>query len=61
MEFVPDPNQVGRTGFLYAVSLFENKEAKFRFTPGNVEGYYYIHNEELMDKIQELFESQSKQ
>lgn len=54
---VPDSNQEGRTGFLYGISLFENKELKLDFTNNNISGKYYIHNEELVNEIQVLFES----
>ncbi|WP_282935356.1 hypothetical protein [Paenibacillus sp. RC67] len=54
--WVPDPNQEGRSGFLYGVSLFENKELKLGFTNNNVAGNYYIHNEELVNEIRDLFE-----
>jgi len=54
---VPDPNQEGRTGFLYGVSLFENKELKLSITNNSISGIYYIHNEELANEIQALFES----
>lgn len=59
MEFVPHPNQEDRTGFLYAVSLFEKEaeEARLSFTPSSTGGHYYLHNEELTKKIEELFES----
>lgn len=56
-EFVPDPNQEDRVGFLYAVTLYEHEEAKLSFTPSSTSGHYYIHNEELRLKIKELFES----
>ncbi|MED4600926.1 hypothetical protein P9314_09455 [Paenibacillus validus] len=56
-KFVPDPNQEDRSGFLYGVSLFENKELKLGFTPNSTGGHYYIYNEELKNKIQELYES----
>lgn len=55
-EFVPDPNQEDRVGFLYAVTLYEHEEAKLSFTPSSTSGHYYIHNEELRLKIKELFE-----
>ncbi|MDN4069675.1 hypothetical protein QYF50_17365 [Paenibacillus vini] len=56
-EFVPDPNQEDRVGYLYAVTLYEHEEAKLSFTPSSTNGHYYIHNEELKLKIKELFES----
>ena len=57
MEFVPDPNQEGRSGFLYAVTLREKGEDKMGFSPNAAGGHYYIHNEELRIKIEELFEN----
>jgi len=54
---VPDPNQEDRVGYLYGVSLFENKELKLRFTNNEVSGIYYVHNEELVNAIKEFFES----
>ncbi|UVI29305.1 hypothetical protein [Paenibacillus spongiae] len=58
--FVPDPNQEGRTGFLYAVTLFVNKEVQFSFTTNSTGRHYYIHNDGLLEKIQALFESGSE-
>ncbi|WP_410771040.1 hypothetical protein [Fontibacillus sp. BL9] len=57
LEFVPDPNQEDRVGYLYAVTLYEHEEAKLSFTPGSTSGHYYIHNDELELKIEQLFES----
>ncbi|MCF2943356.1 hypothetical protein [Paenibacillus tarimensis] len=57
MIFVPDPNQEGRTGFLYEVSLFEGEERKLSFTPSVVGGHYYLHNEKLLEHVEALFEA----
>ncbi|PZD93210.1 hypothetical protein DNH61_24505 [Paenibacillus sambharensis] len=56
MIFVPDPNQEGRTGFLYEVSLFEGEERKLSFTPSAVGGHYYLHNEKLLARVEALFQ-----
>ncbi|MEF2966287.1 hypothetical protein V3851_10635 [Paenibacillus sp. M1] len=56
-DIVPDPNQEDRTGYLYAVSLYENDEAKLSFTTSSIGGYYYIFNEDLKEKIEALFNS----
>jgi hypothetical protein len=58
IEFIPDSNQEDKVGYLYYVDLFEGKERKLRFTPGDVEGTYYIYNKELEAEIQNLFNSQ---
>ncbi|KQO17526.1 hypothetical protein [Paenibacillus sp. Leaf72] len=55
MKFEPDPNQEDRSGFLYAVSLREGHESKLGFTPNSQGRHYYIHNEELTNRIQEMF------
>ncbi|MDD9267804.1 hypothetical protein ACFPES_12280 [Paenibacillus sp. GCM10023248] len=55
--FQPDPNQEDRAGFLYAVSLLENKQVKFSFTPNSTGGHYYLYNEQLTNSIRTLFES----
>jgi hypothetical protein len=39
------------------VDLFEGNERKLRFSPGDVEGHYYIYNKELEKEIAELFKS----
>lgn len=57
IEFVIDPNQEKRVGYLFFVDLFENDEKKLRFTPGDSEGVYYLYHQELEDRIRELFES----
>jgi hypothetical protein len=55
LELTPDSNQEGRSGFLYGVSLFENKELKLGFITNNINGVYYNHNEELTAAIEQLF------
>ena len=55
IKLTPDPNQEGRAGFLYSVVLFEDKEKKLVFTPGGIGGAYYLHSEELVKRISELF------
>ncbi|MEK4372358.1 hypothetical protein [Paenibacillus sp. FSL R5-0473] len=55
MKFEPDSNQEERSGFLYSVSLREGHMSKLGFTPNSQGGHYYIHNEALTLKIQELF------
>ncbi|NOU99056.1 hypothetical protein [Paenibacillus planticolens] len=57
ISFVPDPNQEGRVGFLFSVSFFENKQVKFSFTTNSSGSNYYLHNEELKNSIQTLFDS----
>ncbi|MNH95921.1 hypothetical protein D3C73_485750 [compost metagenome] len=57
LAFKPDPNQDKRVGFLYAVDLFEGKDSKLRFTPGDIQGNYYVYNKDLEKQIRELFES----
>ncbi|WP_458122976.1 hypothetical protein [Paenibacillus sp. Z3-2] len=55
IKLEPDSNQEDRSGFLYSVSLREDHKSKLGFTPNSQGGHYYIHNEELTTKIQELF------
>jgi hypothetical protein len=55
IEFLPDPNQEEKKGYLFYVDLFEDNERKLRFSPGNVEGHNYIYNKELEKEIDELF------
>ncbi|WP_079911514.1 hypothetical protein [Paenibacillus sp. 32352] len=59
IELIPDPNQEDRSGFLYAVSLFENKELKLGFTPNSIGGHYYIHNDEMKAQIEQLLRSKN--
>jgi hypothetical protein len=60
MEFIRDSNQEEKVGYLYYVDLFEDEVRKLRFTPGDVEGNYYIYNKELEAEIRELFERSIK-
>jgi hypothetical protein len=60
MEFIRDSNQEEKVGYLYYVDLFEDEERKLRFTPGDVEGNYYIYNKELETEIHDLFEQSTK-
>ncbi|RAP77708.1 hypothetical protein [Paenibacillus montanisoli] len=55
MDFVPDPNQGERDGFLFSVSLFEGQEKKLSFTTNYLGGHYYIHKEELLTAINDFY------
>jgi hypothetical protein len=55
IEFIPESNQEEKKGYLFFVDLFEDNKRKLRFSPGDVEGYYYIYNKELEKEIDELF------
>jgi hypothetical protein len=57
IEFIPESNQEDKKGYLFFVDLFEGNERKLRFSPGDVEGQYYIYNKELEKEIVELFKS----
>lgn len=57
LTLVPDPNQEGRTGFLYSISFFEGKELKLGITNNSIAGVYYNHNEDLVQEMQALFEN----
>jgi len=56
LSLVPDSNQEGRTGYIYMVSLFEDKELKLSFMNTEISGTYYNHNSELVSAIEQLFE-----
>lgn len=55
MDFIPDPNQEDRTGYLYAVMLYEGEEQELSFTNISTEEYYYIHNDAMMKRVEKLF------
>jgi len=55
MEFVPDPNQEGRAGFLYSVSLYEGEALKLGFTNNTMGKHYYLNNEQLLEQIRMQF------
>jgi hypothetical protein len=57
IEFIPESNQEDKKGYLFFVDLFEGNERKLRFSPGDVEGNFYIYNEKLESEIQNLFKS----
>jgi hypothetical protein len=57
IEFIPESNLEEKKGYLFFVDLFEGNERKLRFSPGDVEGQYYIYNKELEKEIVELFKS----
>lgn len=58
LNFDLDPNQEMRDGYLYSVSFYENKLKIFGLTPNSVSnGHYYLYNEELESRMQELFET----
>jgi len=56
LSLVPDSNQEDRTGYLYRVFLFEDKELQFDFTNSQILKTYYNHNPELVRAIELLFE-----
>lgn len=56
MEFKPDPNQQTRTGYLYAVDLYEGDRKMFSFTNNQVGDNYYIVEPKFLSLIRELFE-----
>ncbi|MFC5450872.1 hypothetical protein [Paenibacillus aestuarii] len=49
-----DRNQGERTGYLYSVKLFQNKEKKLEFTTTEAAGTYYLPNEELNNSIRDV-------
>ncbi|UJF35128.1 hypothetical protein [Paenibacillus hexagrammi] len=57
LELQPDPNQEGRTGFQYSVTLYEHKESKLSFLTNSIHGHYYLDNKAFTDLIKQLFES----
>jgi hypothetical protein len=57
IEFQPDPNQEGRSGFLYSVKLFEDNKKMLEFTPNQIEEHYYITAPSLTSLIRQLYES----
>ncbi|MGG1517379.1 hypothetical protein ABE504_18345 [Paenibacillus oryzisoli] len=57
ITLTPDPNQEGRVGFLYGVSLYEKKTMKLGFTNNSIASVYYLHNEAWVREMQAFFDA----
>ncbi|WNR44159.1 hypothetical protein [Paenibacillus roseipurpureus] len=57
IPMIPDPNQEGKVGYLFAVGLFEGKEKKLGFSSTDIADHYYLHSKELAKQISDLFTS----
>ncbi|QOY38409.1 hypothetical protein AWH56_013255 [Anaerobacillus isosaccharinicus] len=55
LPFVPDEDQEGGVGFLYAVKIYEQSELTFTFTTNKINGYYYKSNEIVNSALEQLF------
>jgi len=56
LVLTPDPNQEGRSGFLFSVKLYEGEQETFSFTPGAIGGFYYQNNEQFTASIRQLYD-----
>jgi uncharacterized protein Veg len=56
ITFEPDENQEGRVGYKYSVKLFEEKDVKIYFDTSKIDDFYYIPNNQIMERIEKLFE-----
>lgn len=51
----PEKNQEGRTGYIFRVALYEGDELKMDFIPSSINRTYYKLNEQLNNKLKEIF------
>jgi hypothetical protein len=51
----PDSNQEPRTGYLFRIALYEGTELKIDFIPNAINNIYYKTNENLYNKLKEIF------
>ncbi|MDQ0885410.1 hypothetical protein QFZ81_000498 [Paenibacillus sp. V4I9] len=51
----PEKNQEGRTGYIFRVALYEGNELKMDFIPTSINRTYYKLNEQLNNKLKEIF------
>lgn len=58
LELTPDPNQEGRTGYIFGITLYEGEEQKLSFIPNYINNIYYQSNKEFEAQIRALFEAQ---
>lgn len=56
IKWVPEKTQDGAVGNIYRVELYENEAMKLKFTPNQMDEYYYVNNAEIMGKVISLFE-----
>ncbi|WP_281883631.1 hypothetical protein [Paenibacillus sp. YYML68] len=59
MEFTVDPNQEPKSGYTFILNLYENNQLKLSMTNNQIGHTYYIFNENLHNKMKELYESGS--
>lgn len=55
ITFEPDENQEGGVGYLYSVKLFEENDVKIFFDTSEIDDYYYISNNQIVERIEKLF------
>ncbi|MNX53318.1 hypothetical protein D3C86_840110 [compost metagenome] len=56
----PDPNQEGRTGFVYRMMLYEKGILKLDIIPNSIGKVYYLQNEDLRRDLSAFFEKKFK-
>jgi hypothetical protein len=52
----PDKNQEDRVGYVFRIILYEKDTVKMDFIPNAIQGIYYEPNEELYNKLKNIFE-----
>ncbi|GKS12184.1 hypothetical protein PC41400_04050 [Paenibacillus chitinolyticus] len=57
IEVKSDPNQEPKTGYAYAVELYEGNQIKFSFTNSQIDKLYLLPSEELIKHMKSLYES----
>ncbi|MCT8138338.1 hypothetical protein H1D32_11605 [Anaerobacillus sp. CMMVII] len=55
ISFIHDENQEKRVGYLFYVKLFAGEELKLYFDTSSINDYYYLKNEQLLERIYALF------
>ncbi|MNK28637.1 hypothetical protein D3C87_470180 [compost metagenome] len=56
----PDPNQEGRTGFVYRMMLYEKGILKLDIIPNSIGKVYYLQSEDLRRDLSAFFEKKFK-
>ncbi|MCC3377066.1 hypothetical protein [Cohnella sp. REN36] len=55
LVLTPDPDQGGRTGYLYALKCWERDEERLLFLPNEINRVWYLPNDDMFDAAKWLY------
>ncbi|MFJ7730783.1 hypothetical protein ACIQXF_02695 [Lysinibacillus sp. NPDC097231] len=57
IQFIPEENQVDRSGFRYSIALYQDEKITFSFSLNEVNGNYYYTEPDIYPIIDDFYES----